>query len=348
MALAFDPVTWHAHEFLFGYLGAVVAGFLLTAVPNWTGRLPVMGWPLVGLAALWLAGRLAVSLGAVLPASLVAAVVLAFPVALAVFLAREIIAGRNWTNLIVLAALLTFLTGNAVFHIEAARHGSAADGLGLRLGLAAGIMLVAVVGGRIVPSFTRNWLVKRGRTALPAPPMQGFDRLALIVLLAASALWIAAPLSAVTGILMLLAGALHGLRLLRWQGHQILAEPLVWVLHLAYAFIPLGALTLAAGALTGSPDLGVAGLHCWTIGALGLMPMAVMTRATLGHTGGDLHAGAMTAALYLCLLAALALRLAAWLAPDPRAMVIASAGFWSAAFLGFALVYGPRLLRPRG
>ena len=348
LAPAFDPVTWHAHEFLFGYLGAVVAGFLLTAVPNWTGRLPVMGWPLAGLTALWVAGRLAVSLGAMFPAGVVAAVDLAFPVSLAVFLAREILAGRNWKNLIVLATLLIFLAGNAVFHVEASQGLAAERGLGLRLGLAAGIMLVAVVGGRIVPSFTRNWLVKAGRTALPTPPMQGFDRLALAALLAALALWSVAPDWMATGIMMLLAGTLHAVRLARWQLHQTLAEPLVWVLHLAFAFIPLGALTLGLGATIGSAELGVAGLHIWTIGALGLMPMAVMTRATLGHTGGALHAGPMTVALYLCVLVALILRLAAWVAADPRVMIIASAGCWSVAFLGFAMVYGPRLLRPRG
>ena len=164
--------------------------------------------------------------------------------------------------------------------------------------------------------------------------MQRFDRLALAALLAALALWSVAPDWMATGIMMLLAGALHSVRLARWQFHQTLAEPLVWVLHLAFAFIPLGTLTLGFGVTSGSADIGVAGLHIWTIGALGLMPMAVMTRATLGHTGGALHAGPMTVALYLCVLAALIFRPAAWFAADPRLMIIASAACWSIAFPG--------------
>jgi uncharacterized protein involved in response to NO len=157
---AFDPVSWHAHEFLFGYLGAVIAGFLLTAVPNWTGRLPVVGWPLGGLAALWLAGRVAVMFSAGLPPFLVAAVDLAFPAVLAAVIGREIVAGKSWRNLVVLGLLAVFAAGNMLFHWEAARGDYAAQGHGLRLGLGAGVMMIAVIGGRIVPSFTRNWLAR--------------------------------------------------------------------------------------------------------------------------------------------------------------------------------------------
>jgi len=153
---AFDPVSWHAHEFLYGYLGAVVAGFLFTAVPNWTGRLPIVGWPLGGLAVLWLAGRVAVTAGEGLPPLIVAVIDLAFPAAFALILLREIVAGRSWRNLIVLGMLGVFLLGNVLFHWEAARGGYAAQGYGLRLGLGAGVMMIAVIGGRIVPSFTRN------------------------------------------------------------------------------------------------------------------------------------------------------------------------------------------------
>ncbi|HSG54418.1 MAG TPA: NnrS family protein, partial [Paracoccaceae bacterium] len=136
---AFDPVSWHAHEFLFGYLGAVVAGFLLTAVPNWTGRLPIVGWRLGMLAGLWLMGRVAIAVSGDVPALPVAMVDLAFPVVFAMLIAREIVAGKNWRNLIVLAMLGVFILGNALFHWEAAQGGYAAQGYGLRLGLGAGI-----------------------------------------------------------------------------------------------------------------------------------------------------------------------------------------------------------------
>src|SRR5690625_382232 len=179
---AFDPASWHAHEFLFGYLGAVIAGFLLTAVPNWTGRLPIVGWPLAGLFACWLVGRLAVSISVEMPALLVAAADLLFFVVFAAALAREIITGRNWRNLIVLGMLSIMLIANAIFHWEAAHGFYAAQGVGLRLGLGAAIMLIALIGGRIVPSFTRNWLAKQRSPHLPTPPMQKFDVAALAVL----------------------------------------------------------------------------------------------------------------------------------------------------------------------
>lgn len=345
---AFDPVSWHAHEFLFGYLGAVVAGFLLTAVPNWTGRLPIVGWWLAALAALWLAGRVAVALSAGLSPLLVAGVDLAFPVVLAFAIGREIVAGKNWRNLIVLGLLAVFAVGNALFHWEAARGAYAAQGMGLRLGLGTGLMMIAVIGGRIVPSFTRNWLVKRGGGRLPAPPMQRFDKAALLMLLAALVLWVALPDQIVTGGALILAGALHLGRLARWAGHRTLAEPLVTVLHLAYAFLPLGALVLGAAILApGNPGMAPA-QHLWMAGAIGLMTLAVMTRATLGHTGQALTAGAGTVAIYAALVLSVLARVAAGLWPELAGPLHTTAGLaWIGAFGGFAAVHGRLLLRSK-
>ncbi len=343
---AFDPVSWHAHEFLFGYLGAVVAGFLLTAVPNWTGRLPIVGWRLGWLAALWLAGRVAVAVSGGLPAGLVAAVDLAFPVILALAIGREIVAGRNWRNLVVLGMLGAFLVGNALFHYEAVRGEYAAQGYGLRLGLGAGIMMIAVIGGRVVPSFTRNWLVKRRSETLPVPPMQRFDKATLVALLVALVLWVALPLSVATGVALALAGGLNAMRLARWAGHRTLAEPLVTVLHAGYAFVPLGALALSAEILAPG-SFGMAGAqHLWMAGAIGLMTLAVMTRATLGHTGQALTAGAGTVAIYVALVLSVLARVAAGLWPAMSGTLHAMAGLcWIAAFGGFALIYGVLLLR---
>jgi uncharacterized protein involved in response to NO len=344
---AFDPVSWHAHELLFGYLAAVVAGFLLTAVPNWTGRLPIVGWPLAALAGLWLLGRAAVFTSKLWPAGLVAAADLAFLLVLAAVIAREIVAGRNWRNLIVLGMLAALIFGNAVFHWEAAHGDYAAQGFGLRIGLGAAIMMIAVIGGRIVPSFTRNWLVKQGGGRLPTPPTQTFDKLALFVLLAALIVWITAPDAWPTGVAMLAAGLLHTVRLARWAGDRTTPEPLVWVLHAGYALLPLGALVLGFAALR--PDLiGTSGAqHIWMAGAIGLMTLAVMTRATLGHTGRALKAGLGTTAIYLLVILAAAARLLAGLLPGMApALWSLSALAWIAAFGGFALVYGGLLLRP--
>ena len=161
----FDPTSWHAHEFLFGYTGAVIGGFVLTAVPNWTGRLPVTGWPLAGLSGLWLLGRIAVM--SPLDWWLILVLDLSMPVALVAVILREVLAGRNWRNLPVAGLIAVFALSNGLFHIEAARGIAASSGLGMRLGLAAVLMLIALIGGRIIPSFTRNWLAARGATALP-------------------------------------------------------------------------------------------------------------------------------------------------------------------------------------
>lgn len=343
---AFDPVSWHAHEFLFGYLGAVVAGFLLTAVPNWTGRLPIVGWRLGALSVLWLTGRVAVAVSGGLPALLVAAVDLAFPVVFALAIGREIVAGKNWRNLIVLAMLGVFLLGNALFHWEAALGDTAAQGHGLRLGLAAGVMMIAVIGGRVVPSFTRNWLVKRRSDILPAPPMQRFDKVALLALLVALLLWVVLPLATLTGVALASAGGLHLMRMARWAGHRTFAEPLVTVLHAGYAFVPLGALALAAEILLPGA-FGMAGAqHFWMAGAVGLMTLAVMTRATLGHTGQELTAGAGTVTIYLTLILSVFARVAGGVWPEVSGPLNTVAGlFWIVAFGGFAVVYGALLLR---
>lgn len=344
----FDPVTWHAHEFLFGYLAAVIAGFLLTAVPNWTGQLPIVGWPLGGLFALWVAGRAAVLCSAALPPVAVALADLAMPVALTGCLAREIVSGRNWPNLMVLIILVGFTLANAVFHWEAAHGVHAAAGYGLRTGLGATLMMIAVIGGRIVPSFTRNWLVRQGPGRLPVPPMQRFDKLALLGLLAALVAWIAAPDTQAAAVLLLVAGALHLARLARWAGDRTGAEPLLWILHVGYLFLPLGALALAVSILVPGLFGGASAQHLWMAGAAGTMTLAVMTRATLGHTGQELTAGRGTRALYLALLTAILARVAAGLWPDQAWLLhMLSALAWIAAFGGFALLYGPAILRPR-
>ncbi|SEQ48519.1 NnrS family protein [Thalassovita taeanensis] len=345
---AFDPVSWHAHAFIFGYLVAVVAGFLLTAVPNWTGRLPVVGWRLAFLAGLWVAGRLAVTFSQYLPPIVVFLIDLSCMTSLAIMLAREIIAGRNWKNLIVLALVVFLIIGGAIFHWEAARGGTPSQGIGLRIGLAAGIMMISVIGGRIVPSFTRNWLVKRSDPSRPIPPMQRFDKSVLLLSLAGLSLWVARPLDALTAFALIFVGLAQFARLSRWSGHRTTSEPLVWVLHLAYAFVPLGALALGASILR--PDLVAPGSaqHLWMAGAIGMMTLAVMTRATLGHTGRALTAGGATTGVYLALFGAVFARVAAGIwSVSAFELYSISAALWCLAFIGFALVYGPLLMTPK-
>lgn len=343
-----DPVSWHAHEFLFGYLGAIIAGFLLTSVPNWTGRLPVVGWPLAAVFVLWMLGRLCIAFSALIPAPWPATIDLLFPVVLFGMILREIIAGRNWRNLVVLVLLAVFTLANLIFHIEAARGAYAAQGYGLRLGVGTVVMMISLIGGRVVPSFTRNWLVAAGKTDLPCPPMQRFDKATLIVTAAALVLWVFLPLAAVSGAALVVAGVLHLLRLKRWSGHRTLPEPLLWVLHLGYLFVPLGALLEGFAILR--PDLLVlnAAQHMWMAGGFAMMTLAVMTRATLGHTGQALTAGPGSVAMFMCILGSVAFRIAAGVWPDVSGTLYAvSALFWISAFAGFAVLHGASLLRPK-
>jgi uncharacterized protein involved in response to NO len=315
-----------------------VAGFLLTAIPNWTGRLPVIGAPLLALWVLWLAGRLAV-LGAFgLPPVMVATVDVAFGAALTVVALREIVAGKVWRNLPVvgLAALLP---------VACALHHAGSEA-GPRLGIAAVIGLVALIGGRITPSFTRNWLAQRGRIALPAPADR-LDTAALAAVGVALVAWVLAPDGAATGLLCLIAGVLAAARLARWRGWHTRAEPLLAVLHLAYGFVPMGFLLTGAEALWPEAVPRVAALHAWTVGAAGLMTLAVMMRASLGHTGRPLAASpAMVGLMAALALAALA-RIAAAFLPDSMALLYLSAAAWIAAYGGFALLFWPVLTRPR-
>jgi uncharacterized protein involved in response to NO len=341
----FDPLAWHIHEMLFGFAMAAIAGFLLTAIPNWTGRTPVSGGLLALLAGLWLLGRVACLVSALVPPWLSVSADLSFPVLLVGVVAREIVAGRNWRNLIMIAPVTVLGIANLLMHLEA--DGVAVpSGLGWRLGVATVIALISVVAGRIVPSFTRNWLAKRHDADLPAD--HGWmDRVALGVLHSGLFGWAFFPDFRSIGLLLLLGAALNLWRLLRWRGGATAAEPLLLVLHLGYAWLALGAALLGVAMLdTDLPQS--AAIHALTAGAVGTMTLAVMTRATRGHTGHALSADRATSLIYgLVTLAAITRVAAAFAAGWTLPLLIVSAGCWIAAFGLFALHYGAMLLLPR-
>ncbi len=343
---ALSPFAWHVHELLFGYVWAVVAGFLLTAVPNWTGRLPVVGLPLLGLVALWLAGRFAIAVSLVLPPPVVALVALAFPAALLLAIGREIVAGNNLRNLKVLVVIGGLLAAQITFYFEAA--GGADAPTASRLALAAIVMLIMVIGGRIVPSFTTNWL-RRENPGRLAAPFGRYDVACILVSVIALAGWTISPDDGpVIALPLALACGLHLVRLARWAPDRTLGAPLVLVLHLAYAFIPLGFGFAALAAFNGEAGIASAAVHAWTAGAIGLMTLAVMTRATRGHTGLPLTAPAGTVAIYALVLMAAAARIAAVFLPEWYAQLLALAGAgWVAGFALFVCLYGPLLVRPR-
>ena len=277
-----SPLDWHIHEMIYGYVAAIVTGFLLTAIPNWTGRLPVNGYPLAGLAALWLAGRVAIAGSAIWGAVIAGVIDIAFLATLAAVVLRELVAGKNWRNLRVLIVLGVLVAGNVVFHFEAIWRGTA--DYEIRIAIAAVIGLIMLIGGRIVPSFTHNWLVRNNPGRLPRP-FARFDALALGAGAVALAMWIALPSLAVSGAVLMIAGVLQAARLARWAGDRTFADRLVLVLHVGYAFVPIGFVLVGAAIVWPAESSASAGLHAWTTGAIGLMTLAVMTRASLGHTG---------------------------------------------------------------
>jgi uncharacterized protein involved in response to NO len=344
LANVFPPRDWHIHEMLYGYVPAVIAGFLLTAIPTWTGRLPVAGVPLSCLLSLWLVGRVAVLVSETIGATPTAVADLAFLVVLAAAAFREVVAGENWRNIRILGVLAAFIAGNIVFHVEVSVFG-AAD-YAVRIGIASAIILIMLIGGRIVPSFTHNFLLRSAGGKEPGRlpcSFSTFDAVSIAGGVIALAAWIAIPASMVAGWLLLFAGALHVVRLARWAGDRVLADRLVLALHVGYSFVPIG--FVLAGIASLGPEIvpTSAGAHAWTVGAIGIMTLAVMTRATLGHTGRALYASRPTEVLYTLAIVAAIARITASLGfSDPWLNISAIA--WIAAFAGFALVYGPMLL----
>lgn len=350
---AFPPVAWHAHELLFGFVPAIIAGFLLTAVPNWTGRRPIVGLSLAGLVLLWLAGRIAIALSAHVDPCVIATLSAAFPAVLAVVVGREIVLARNTRNLKVVGVLLGLAVADLLFHYEIWQFGRPRHAHTVAVALA--LLLVIVISGRIIPTFTANWL-KANREGAPLPP--AFDRIDLAaVLLSGAALlgWMSVsfldsvqwgrPLVAA---LMLGAAAANLLRQARWQPHRTGAEPLLAILHVAYAFVGLGFLLAGLGIAWGDYDFTTAGIHAWTVGAIGTMMIGVMTRVSRGHTGRPLTAPAGTVLLYALILIAAATRIVAGLYPQVTPMLLPLSGLaWVGAFGGFVVLYGRMLVSPR-
>lgn len=342
---AFDPLAWHRHEMLFGYLGAVIAGFLLTAVPNWTGRLPIAGGQLAALAALWIAARLAILFSAWTGPIVALLLDVGFLLTLSLLCAREVIIARN-RNLPVVGATLLLGMAAGVDHAEAIGW-VATDGLGWRGGFALVLLLVTLIGGRIIPSFTRNWLARQGRIdGLPSQPSR-FDLFAIAVTATGLLGWLVEAPANIAGPLLLGGGTLQLIRLARWRGWTTLADPLVFILHLSYAWLPLGLILLGMSLMVPTQPVSSA-LHALAAGAMASMTLAVMTRATLGHTGRELRADGGTTVIYLLVTLGAASRVAApWLPFDYLLMIKLSGALWMGAFLLFLALYGPKLMGPR-
>ena len=344
-AIGYGAIAWHAHEFLFGYIAAVMTGFLLTAIPNWTGRFPLQGMPLFALFLLWLAGRVAMLTTDWIGTGAAAIIDCAYLITLTAVISREIVAGSNWRNLRVAVLVALTAIANIVFQAEVLVY--AGPNYGLRLAVAAIVALIMVVGGRVTPSFTSNWLTRQGSQIRPAP-LGRFDIGSIAIGGIALIAWVAAPDWYGTAVLLLVMAIAQAARLSRWTGARTLREPILFVLHLGYAFVPVGAFMLSISILWPRIVPASGALHAWTTGAMGLMTLAIMTRATLGHTGRDVFSTPTTVAIYGAMLVAALARIAAPLLPAFYYQTLLTAGVaWFLAFALFVLTYGPMLTRAK-
>ncbi len=337
--LAFAPLHWHQHEMLFGFLHAAIAGFLLTAVCAWTGTERLHGAPLAALWLVWLAGRVLMAVGAGAPAWLVHAVDLAFLPLVMLDAGRRIWQARQHRQLIVLAVLGALWAMELGFHLDPA-------GPHARGALLAAMLLMLVIGGRITPAFSGNWLRLRGTDPGRVEVKPWLERLTLGAVAAVVVTQVAAVPAGVSAVAAVLAAAASLMRLVLWRGWLVRAEPLLWILHLALAWIPLALLLLAAAELGYVP--ASAWVHAAGAGAMGSLTLGVMARVALGHTGRPLTLPAgMTAAFVLMLAAGVARVLTTLQALPWRAGLVAAAVLWTAALLIFLVRYVPVLTRPR-
>lgn len=345
MDFLYSPREWHVHEMLFGYLPALIAGFLLTAMPNWTDRMPLRGTPLLLLFLLWLGGRLLMAFPWV-GATTAAVIDGAFLVILAGYVWREIAASGSWdrTPIGVLVGLYAY--ANILFHLSALR-GSPTDSPE-RFALSVMTLMLTIIGGRLAPTFAREYLADRKISPLPVI-FSRVDGVAIVLVLLGVVAWNLQPESLWAGSLLIVGGIASLIRWLRWRGWKTYQEPLVLILHIGYAWIGLFLVALGAS-IFGVGFTPENAIHLLTTGAMGTMTLAVMTRATLGHTGRPRHADRLTVTIYLLVNAGALLRI---FAPNPEtptafthAMLGLSALGWSGAYLLFAFHYGPYLVRP--
>jgi uncharacterized protein involved in response to NO len=332
----FPLPLWHAHEMLFGYTVAVIAGFLLTAVRNWTGMETARGYALLALILLWLGGRVVLAAPG-MPEWLTVLIDMAFLPALALTVARPIIKSKQLRNLSVPLLLLFLAAGNGLIH---AGMSDALNGLWFSVGVI--LMLMALIAGRVMPFFT-------GRVA-PDSDIRTFpmvESLALPVI----ALWVLVeqlfPDSPVSAVVAVSAAAVHAVRLYGWSCRGVWREPMLWVIHTAYGWLVAGFLLLALA------DFGVGSkllaLHGWTVGAIGMFTLGMMARVALGHTGRPMSAHPAVAGAFLLLAVSALIRvLMPILFPSftEVALLIAAAG-WILAFSTFVWIYTPYLIRPR-
>lgn len=346
LPLEISPPAWHGHEMLIGLVPAAIVGFLLTAMCNWTGAAPLRGGGLLTLVLLWVAGRVVMWLSGSLPLWLVAAVDLAFFPAVAVYVGQVLLRHGNRRNMILTAILSAFAIANLAMHLEYLGVWSIGQRVGELISLNLLAVIMIIIGGRITPAFTANWLRLQGRDPAVVLRSDRLDRWAMIsaLLMIPADLVLGAPwLGAIAA---LIAALINGGRLLRWRGWHAADEPLLWVLHLGLAWVVVALLLKAVTPWTGlAPSVW---MHALGVGAAGTLILGVMTRVSVGHTGRPMRLPRGAVLIYYAISIAALARLAAALGyADYRWSVIVAALSWVLAFVLFTALYWPILSSSR-
>ena len=334
-----SPLLWHAHEMLFGFAVAIIVGFLLTAGKAWTGLPTPRGPALAALAGLWLAARITAVTG---PYAAYAVLDMALLPLVAVILVRVLLRAGNQRNLPLALILALLATANLIFHLAVAGLVTVSAMTPLYAGLALIVMIECVMGGRVIPAFTMS--VTPG-LKLVAPVW--VERVTLGATALGLAWWVFAPASVVGLIVLALASVLHVKRLLGWRPALTVKRPILWILHAAYAWVPVG-LALLALAQIGLVSVS-AGVHALAVGATGGLIIGMITRTARGHTGRPLMASKAEVLAYALVMSAAVLRvLLPVVAPAMLATwIIAAALAWSLAFLIYLWIFTPWLMRTR-
>ena len=340
--LFYAPRDWHVHEMVFGFMPCIITGFVLTAMPNWTDRPPIRGWGLILLLATWVCGRMAMLSASIAPV-FAAIVDGAFLIIVAGLVWREIMLGQTWDRMPIGILISLYAFANVVFHALSLHH--AEIDLAYRIGLAVLMILLALIGGRITPGFTEDYF-EQEEIPIPLAPFSLFDGVVIGIVAITAIVWTVRPQSVWTGIALMIAGLVNVARLIRWYGWMTWREPLVLVLHVGYAWLATSLFLL------GSSILGVGlnpddAIHALTTGTIGVMTLAVMTRASLGHTGRVKHADSLTITMYLLINLGSILRVFGPSFDLPNHLILEIAGAsWSGAYLLFAVAYGYILFSP--
>ena len=340
------PTWWHGHEMLFGFGSAIVVGFLLTAVQNWTGVPGLRGGLLALLAGVWLLARLLLAFGAGLPRGLLVAVDLSFLLLAAAAMAYPVVKVKQWRNIMFVPMLfvLALLNGASHWGVLRGRPDLALQALHGAVLLIT--LFIVVIGGRVIPFFTANGT---GCQRLPAKRwLEVLSGVSMILLVISAFIGFSRVPAAIMVPLCVAAAVVNGWRFLRWGYQHCWNVPLLWSLHLSYVFIPVGLLALAFYAAGLLDNVSIA-LHCFTVGAIGGMILAMISRVTLGHTGRPLRPPRAMTAAYILILSGAAIRvLVPALLPALSQWGIGLSGIlWLLAYSLFCFYYGPMLLTPR-